>query len=135
MNIKSIHFLPILEVMRPSDKLRNDILRSVSEIEKVPKSARPALFRACILRYFGYLPAETQEAIVLIFEKKWSEDVEHAGEWLSILGGIFFQDYDGSPLSASEWRELRDILSEGSGELDMDLLSYAMALVLEHKAL
>lgn len=135
MNIKSALILPILEVMRPSDKLRSDILRTVSEEGKVPESARPAFFRACVLRYFGYLPAETQEAIVQIFEKKHAEDVERAGEWLSILGGIFFQDYDDSPLSDSEWREVRDILSAGSGELDLDILSYAMALVVEHKAL
>jgi len=135
MNIKSVLFLPILEVMRPSDKLRSDILRSVSEAGKLPENARPSFFRAGIAQHFGYLPADTQAGIVRIFEEKRAQDAERAGEWLSILGGIFFQDYDDSPLSDQEWKELRDILSEGSGELDMDILSYAMALVVEHKAL
>lgn len=51
------------------------------------------------------------------------------------MAGIFLQDYDASPLSDDEWKELRDMLSADAGELDMEVLTYAMALVMEHKAL
>lgn len=121
--------------MRPSDKLRSDILRSASEAGKCQESVRPSFFRDFIAQQFGSLPADTREAIAQTFEEKRVKDPDRAVEWLSILGGILMRDYDDSPLSDPEWRELRDILSAGSGELDMDTLSYAMALVVEHKAL
>ena len=135
MGIKSARFIPILKVMRPSDKLRSDILRLASEAGKYREDLRPSFFRSFIEQQFGSLPANTREAIAQTFEEKRGKEPDRAVEWLSILGGILMRDYDESPLSGLEWRELRDILSAGSGELDMDTLSYAMALVVEHKAL
>jgi hypothetical protein len=51
------------------------------------------------------------------------------------MASVFLGGYDGGQLSGDDWRELRDILSADSGELDMDTLTYAMTLVVEHKAL
>ncbi len=121
--------------MKPSEKTRSDLLRSLVEAEKAPGKARPALFKASVERYFGYLPPSTREAIFLSFENKRRENADRASEWLAVMGGIFLKDYDDSPLSLDEWRKLRDILSMDAGELDMDLLSYAMTLIVEHKAL
>lgn len=121
--------------MKPSEKTRSDLLRSLAEAEKAQEKAKPAQFKASVERYFGYLPPSTREAIFLNFENKRKEDADRASEWLAIMGGIFLKDYDDSPLSTDEWRELRDILSMDAGELDMNILSYAMTLVVEHKAL
>lgn len=121
--------------MKPSEKTKSDLIRSLGEGEKVPESARPSLFKDCVERYFGFLPASTREAIFLAFEEKRRQEAARASEWLVIVAGIFLQDYDGDQLSDEEWRELRDFLSMDQGELSMDVLSYAIGLVLEHKAL
>ena len=122
-------------VMKPSEKSRSDLLRSLAEAEKAQEKTKSALFKTSVERHFGYLPPSTREAIFLSFENKRGENPERAFEWLAVMGGIFLKDYDDSPLSVDEWRELRDILSTDAGELDMDLLSYAMTLIVEHKAL
>ena len=55
--------------------------------------------------------------------------------WLGAVGSILLMDYDGTPLDAKEWAELRDSLNLESGDLELELLSYAMGLVLEHGAI
>ena len=127
--------MPIIVGMKPSEKTRNDLERSLAEAGKLPASARASHFKACVERYFGFLPPTAREDIFQSFAERLAKDAESASAWLLVIAGIFLQDYDGSPLSDEDWRELRDILSEGSGELDMDILSYAMTLVVEHKAL
>ncbi|HWR12444.1 MAG TPA: hypothetical protein VN445_11515 [Rectinemataceae bacterium] len=121
--------------MKPSEKTRSDLLRSLAEADKLPASARAALYGSCVDRYFGFLPQASREEIFSSFEIKRQADAAHASDWLVAMAGIFLQDYDGSPLIDSEWKELRDMLSVDSGELDMDVLTYAMGLVMEHKAL
>lgn len=121
--------------MKPSQKAAGDLLRSLAEAAKAPESSRPSLYRAGIDRHLGFLPPSTREEIFLAFENKRREDVGRASDWLIVIAGIFLLDYDGGILSNDEWGELRDILAADAGELDMDILSYAMTLVVEHKAL
>ena len=121
--------------MKPSEKARSDLLRSLAEAEKLPGNARAAHFRSSIERSLAFLPPATREALAFSFDEKRRVDEGKAIEWLVAVTGIFLKDYEDSPLSADEWRELRDILSSDAGELDMDILSYAMTLVVEHKAL
>lgn len=127
--------MPIIVGMKPSEKTRNDLERSLAEAGKLPEGTRAAHFKACVERYFGFLPQTAREGILQSFADRQVKDAGSAVAWLLVIAGIFLQDYDGSPLSDEDWRELRDILSEASGELDMDILSYAMTLVVEHKAL
>lgn len=101
----------------------------------MPEKARPTHFKACIERHLGFLPPSTRDAIFLGFQGRLQVDPIRATDWLVAIAGIFLQDYDGSPLSREEWHELRDILADDSGELDMDVLTYAMTLVMENKAL
>jgi hypothetical protein len=119
--------------MKPSEKYKSDVLRSMSELRgEAPSSSFARAFTA---RHFAGLPAEAQAALALSFEGRCAADPEKAGDWAAAVGSIFLEDYDGTELAAEDWRELRDILSESSGELDIGLLSYAMGLILEHKAL
>lgn len=115
--------------------MRSDILRSISKAEKSESGTRAALLKDCVFQHFNFLPHTMQEAIHQAFVQKYGENPERASAWLSTVGTIFLQDYDGSPLSDAEWKELRDIISAGAGDMDMDLLSYAMSLVVEYRAL
>ena len=100
-----------------------------------PGSAPPAGLRAFFEREFPAIRGETGDALMADFAEKWRTDPEAAVSWLGTLGTILLQDYDGSPLAREDWIGLREALSAGSGELDIDLLTYAMSLVLEHGAL
>ncbi|MCE1196914.1 hypothetical protein LWX53_10500 [bacterium] len=121
--------------MKPSEKTTSDLLRSIDAAGASPESSRPARYRDCIDRALGFLPASTREALALSFEARRANGLEAAAAWLATVASIFLGDYDGATLSVEAWRELRDILSADAGELDMDTLTYAMTLVVEHRAL
>ena len=44
-------------------------------------------------------------------------------------------DYDGTPFDKSDWEELREAIVLEEEDLDMELLEYVMALVVDHRAL
>lgn len=121
--------------MKPSEKTTGDLLRSIDSVGALPESMRQARYRESVDRALGFLPASTRDALSLSFEARRANDLEAASAWLTTVSSILLGDYDESPLSETDWRELRDILSADSGELDMDTLTYAMTLVVEHKAL
>lgn len=121
--------------MKPSEKTTNDLLRSIDAAGALPESSRPARYKDSIDRALGFLPASTREALASSLEARSAKGTDAAAAWLATVASIFLCDYDGAPLSGDDWRELRDMLSADSGELDMDTLTYAMALVVEHKAL
>jgi hypothetical protein len=75
------------------------------------------------------------EALLESFAERWEADQGRATTWLAGVGSIILMDYDGTPFTKEEWAELRDAFSLGAGELDLELLGYAMGLVVEHGAL
>lgn len=83
----------------------------------------------------GFVPAESRNALQDAFAARLKADRTAALEWMGTVCSILLQDYDDSPLPREDWEELRDILNEGAGEMDLDLLTYAMALVVEHSAI
>jgi hypothetical protein len=111
--------------MRPSEKLKEDIL----------KSARSLSPDRCIDQNFAFLPEEPRALLRELFQQRFAADPDAAAEWLGTLGTIFFQDYDETPLTLDDWHAVRDIVSLGADVMDMDLVSYVMNLVMEHKAL
>lgn len=121
--------------MRTSEKTGGDILRSLDSLRGQGGTMKAESLCAVARRHFGFLPQASLDEIERIFVDKYEADPERAREWIVALSGIFLKEYDGSPLSASEWEEIRDIVSLGAEEMEMGLLSYAMSLVLEHKAL
>lgn len=121
--------------MKPSEKTASDLLRSIDAAGASPESMRAVRYRESIDRALAFLPASTREALACSFEARRANGFEAASSWLATVVSIFLGGYNGAPLSGDDWRELRDILSADSGELDMDTLTYAMTLVVEHKAL
>jgi len=55
--------------------------------------------------------------------------------WLAGVGSIFFMDYDGTPFETADWEEIREAVALEEDKLDMELLQYAMSLVVDHGAL
>jgi hypothetical protein len=120
--------------MQAVDKFRSDLDRAARKTSG-SDSARLESLRLFFLREFPSVSKETMAALFDCFREKWSSGEEGALAWLGAVGSILLQDYDGSPLSTRDWQDLRDALSLGAEEMDLELLGYAMSLVLDHRAL
>ncbi len=123
--------------MNASDKFRSDTLRALSSINAVPENRRALALREVISRNFGFLPASMVELL-----SDWAEERrlakngnEELAHWLCVVGSIFLRQYEDESLRPDEWSQIRDLASEGAGELDLETLTYALDLVLDHKAL
>jgi hypothetical protein len=119
--------------MLPVDKFKTDLDQALRRAG--PGNGALASIRGFFEREFPAVRGETGDALMADFADKWRADPEAAAAWLGTVGSVIMQDYDGSPLSPEDWAGLREAFSAGSDELDLDLLTYAMSLVLEHKAL
>ncbi len=123
--------------MNASDKFRSDTLRALSSINAVPENRRALALREVISRNFSFLPSSMLDLL-----SDWAEERrlaksndEELAQWFCIVGSIFLRNYDGENLSPDEWSRIRDLASEGAGDLDLETLTYVLDLVLEHKAL
>lgn len=120
--------------MRPIEKLRSDLSRSAAELAKATEAQKTAVSRQIVDRFFGGY-ASLKEPLHRNFEELRLADTARAFEWLACVGGILARDFDDSPLDIDGWERIRDVMNEISGDLDMDTLTYAMTLVVDHRAL
>ncbi len=121
--------------MKPSQKALSDLSRYLDEAGKAPAHTRAALYKAEIDRFLGFLPLSLRDEIGLSFEDKRRTDPDQAKAWLGAVASIFLKDYDGTPLTLEEWEQIRDLTADFSSELDMDIVSYVMGLIVENGAL
>jgi hypothetical protein len=121
--------------MKPSQKALSDLSRYLDEADKAPAQARASLHKTEIDHFLGFLPLSLRDEIGHSFEEKFKADQDQAKVWLGAAASIFLKDYDGSQLTFEEWEQIRDLTADFSGELDMDLISYVMGLVVENGAI
>jgi len=117
--------------MRPVEKF-------LSDLDQATRRGGPqalAQVRGLFERSFPAVRGETAAALLADLAEKWRADPAAAASWLGTVASIVLLEYDGAPLSSEDWAGLREAFSAGSGELDLELLTYAMDLVLEHGAL
>ena len=51
------------------------------------------------------------------------------------VGSVLMMDYDGTPFEKADWEEIREAIVLEEENLDLELLEYVMALVVDHGAL
>ncbi len=120
--------------MQPVDKFRSELAEALRRSAAAGKAAPESLRRFLEGRFPG-IRGEAAAALVADYLEKRRSDPEAAAAWLETVGTILFQDYDGSPLAPEDWASLREAFSAGAEEVDIELLTYVMSLVLEHGAL
>ena len=121
--------------MQPTDKFRTDLDHSLKRFSVLPQGAKLNGVREFFFRYFPHVADDAKAALFMTFVETWESSPERATAWLAGVGSILLMDYDGTVFSPAEWRDIRDSLAAAQNELDMDLLSYALSLVVEHGAL
>jgi hypothetical protein len=109
--------------MRESDRFRSALERALDSREPL-KAAKLAFERE-----FPKLPEGLVDAAFADLRS-----MERQADWLIALGGVLYRDYDGTPISLEGWEAIRDLVNDFAGELDMDVVSYAMSLAMERGA-
>ncbi|TFG78902.1 MAG: hypothetical protein E4H20_12370 [Spirochaetales bacterium] len=125
--------------MQAIDKLKSDL--DDWERRSTPSADMKALdgLRLSFSRTVGSVPEETISAIFTSFLGLYGSVGPRQGakaiEWLGGVGSLFLMDYDGTPFSKAEWEDIRELVTLDAGEIDMDVLSYILSVVMEHGAL
>jgi hypothetical protein len=121
--------------MQPTDKFRTDLDQTLKRSRGASGAPKPEMLRDFFFRYFPKIADETKASLFASFLEAWRNSPERAVMWLAGVGSILLMDYDGTAFTAEEWAELRESLTIAQDELDIDLLSYAMSLIVDHGAL
>ncbi len=123
--------------MQTSEKFRSDLGRW--EAASAADRASMEELRAFFGRSLPGLPRELLgDAFQAFLERAGSPgqgDMSASLDWLAGVQSLLSGQYDGSPFSRADWKEIREMVSANAGEMDMDLLTDIMARVMEHGAL
>lgn len=125
--------------MRIADKLASELLEWY-------KTSRPFgakeydRLRTIWIRGLAGVPFELADDVFAEFLARCSDskDMPESMEpikWLTAVGSVLLQDYNGEALSHDDWVQLRDMVNSSAGIMDIDELNYVMQLVVEHGAI
>ncbi len=121
--------------MKPSEKSLSSLQTDLSRLGSLAPAEALRSMTASVDRALGSLPQGLKTEVVEALEGKIRSEPGRAADWLMAVASVLLMDYADEVLSLEEWRELRDMVSNASEELEMDVLEYAMGLVLDHGAL
>lgn len=121
--------------MQEIDKFKHDMDAALRRAGSASAEQRLAAAGRCFEDSFRALPSETVAALRSSFEGRFRADEEKATAWLGGMASILLQDYDGTAFEAADWADLKEAADVGADEMDLDLLTYVMGLVLDHGAL
>ncbi|MFZ4617957.1 MAG: hypothetical protein ACOYM2_17390 [Rectinemataceae bacterium] len=117
--------------MQQSDRWKRQVSETLKRLGAAPPARKADALRDLAAQGFRNLPPDFIAALFEGFAARLSLGKEAAADWLGAIGSILLMDYDDTPLSPDDWASLRDALRDASGELDLEVLTYAMALVVE----
>ncbi|HUX36297.1 MAG TPA: hypothetical protein VMV44_00225 [Rectinemataceae bacterium] len=127
--------------MQPIDRWKHEfdkISARLERAESVPSARGPvsrgnaaSAIRDYFAQSFRNLPRELLDSLLEGIEGEFAKDRDRALARCATLGSILLMDYDGGVLDDRDWDSIREAFSESGGELDLELLTYAMQLVLD----
>ena len=121
--------------MQPTDKFRTDLDRAAHRAGGRGEAAEIEALRDFFFRSFPKIGRETMASLFAAYLEHRRTHPESAAAWLAGVGSVLMMDYDGTPFEKADWEEMREAVVLEEEELDMDLLEYVMALVVDHGAL
>ena len=119
--------------MKPEIKTVNDLLDALNVLSTrawTPKELSKAIEQA-----LSSLPRSVIEIMIGLAAEELRSNPLRGPLVIATFSSVLLQQYDGTPLTLSEWRELRDLVSDCADELDMEIVTYAMSLVMDYGAL
>jgi len=119
--------------MKPEVKAMNDLLDALSELAARGWTTRE--ISKALERALPAIPRPTREILIGLTDEKLRENPSRGPLVIATFAGVLLRQYDATPLTLSEWREIRDLVSDCADELDMDIVAYAMSLIMDYGAL
>jgi hypothetical protein len=119
--------------MKPEVKAMNDLLDALSELAARGWTARE--ISNALERALPAIPRPTIEILIGLTDGKLRANPSRGPLVIATFAGVLLRQYDETPLTLSEWREIRDLVSDCADELDMDIVAYAMSLIMDYGAL
>ncbi|HUX41483.1 MAG TPA: hypothetical protein VMV83_09990 [Rectinemataceae bacterium] len=122
--------------MQAIDRWKRELDQSLDRLDRSLAGAQAsARLGAAIREHFALsfraLPRDLLDALLEGVEAWFAADREGAKARCATLGSILLMDYDGGALEESDWDGLREAFSDAGGDVDLDLLTYVMQLVLD----
>ena len=129
--------------MRETDKFRTDLGRAEGRLASGGSGAAAGggetaaleRVRDFFYRSFPRVGEETLAALFAAYAERRRSSPPEGADWLAGVASILLLDYDGYPFERSDWEEIREAIALEEESLDMELLEYAMSLVLDHGAI
>jgi len=117
--------------MQAADRWKHELETTIRRLGSSEPRRQAEALRDWVSSSFRGLPADLIAALFEDFPARLAEDREAALAWLGAVGSMLYMDYDGTPLAPADWAELREAFSDAGGDLDLELLTYVMGLVVE----
>ena len=121
--------------MQPTDKFRTDLDQTARRASGRGESAEIEAIRSFFHRSFPRVGEEAKASFFASYLERRRSSPETAPLWLAGVGSVLMMDYDGTSFEKADWEVIRDAVTLEEQEMDMDLLEYVMALVVEHGAI
>jgi hypothetical protein len=121
--------------MQPTDKFRSDLDQAARRAAGRGEAAEAEALRSFFYRSFPAVGEETKAALFASYLERRRAAPAEAASWLAGAGSILMMDYDGTPFTKADWADIREAIVLEEEALDIELLEYALALVLDHGAL
>jgi len=119
--------------MKPEVRAINSLLDSLSALAGRAWTEKD--LSLAIDRWLPMLPRSAREALTGLSVGKLKTDPARMPLAIATFASVLLKEYDGTPLTLAEWKELRDLVSDCADELDMDNVTYAMSLIMDYGAL
>ena len=124
--------------MQAIDRWKRELELSLARLDRnaagAPAQAaarQGAVIREHFALTFRGLPRDLLDALLEGLEERLAAGREAAVARCATLGSVLLMDYDGGALEESDWDGLRESFSDSGGEIDLELLTYVMQLVLD----
>jgi hypothetical protein len=125
----------ILVPMQPIDKFKADLDSAARRAAGRGEAAEVEALRSFFFRSFPRVGDEAKAALFASYLERRRVSADSASAWLSGAGSVLMMDYDGTPFAKADWEEIREAIVLEEENLDIGLLEYVLALVLDHGAM
>jgi hypothetical protein len=119
--------------MKPEVKAMNELFDALSGLAARGWSAKE--LSNALERALPTIPRSAMEVLIGLADEKLKANPSRGPLVIATFAGVLLGQYDETPLTLSEWHELRDLVSDCADELDMEIVTYAMSLIVDYGAL
>jgi hypothetical protein len=117
--------------MQAADRWKHELDETLRRLGPASPERQAEALRKWLSGSFRGIPADLVDELLDGLPARLAKDRDKALAWLGAIGSMFFMDYDGTTLEARDWEEIRDAFSDCGDDLDLEILTYVMALVVE----